>query len=76
MTYEDLKAKLVQAEQQLLALKDNGLRQRNVKSTSNEDDKRPLAQTAQAITQTVEGVPVQMAAILCLVSFLLAYFFF
>jgi hypothetical protein len=76
MTYEDLKAKLVQAEQQLVALKDNGLRQRNVKSTSSEDDKRPLAQTAQAVTQTVEGVPVQMAAILCLVSFLLAYFFF
>lgn len=76
MTYEELKAKLVQAEQQLVALKDNGLRQRNVKSTSNEDDKRPLAQAAQAVTQTVEGVPVQMAAILCLVSFLLAYFFF
>lgn len=76
MTYEEIKAKLVQAEQQLVALKDNGLRQRNVKSTSNEDDKRPLAQAAQAVTQTVEGVPVQMAAILCLVSFLLAYFFF
>ncbi|KAJ4267613.1 phosphatidylinositol-binding protein scs2 [Fusarium torreyae] len=76
LTYEELKAKLTQAEQQLVALKDSGLRQRNVKTTSNDDEKRPLAQTAQAINQTVEGVPVQMAAILCLVSFLLAYFFF
>ncbi|WKT44981.1 hypothetical protein QSH57_009834 [Fusarium oxysporum f. sp. vasinfectum] len=76
LTYEELKAKLAQAEQQLVALKDSGLRQRNVKSASGDDDKRPLAQTAQAVTQTVEGVPVQMAAILCLVSFLLAYFFF
>lgn len=76
LTYEELKAKLAQAEQQLVALKDSGLRQRNVKSASSDDEKRPLAQTAQAVTQTVEGVPVQMAAILCLVSFLLAYFFF
>ncbi|KAF4495148.1 (VAMP)-associated [Fusarium agapanthi] len=76
LTYEELKAKLAQAEQQLVALKDSGLRQRNVKSGSSDNDKRPLAQTAQAVTQTVEGVPVQMAAILCLVSFLLAYFFF
>ncbi|RKK79898.1 hypothetical protein BFJ69_g4715 [Fusarium oxysporum] len=76
LTYEELKVKLAQAEQQLVALKDSGLRQRNVKSASGDDDKRPLAQTAQAVTQTVEGVPVQMAAILCLVSFLLAYFFF
>ncbi|KAH7193734.1 PapD-like protein [Fusarium flagelliforme] len=76
LTYEELKAKLAQAEQQLVSLKDSGLRQRNVKSDSNDDEKRPLAQTAQAVQQTVEGVPVQMAAILCLVSFLLAYFFF
>lgn len=75
VTYDELKAKLLQAEAQLVALKDNGLRQRNVKSSSD-DDKRPIAQTAQAVSQTVEGVPVQMAAILCLVSFLLAYFFF
>jgi hypothetical protein len=76
LTYEELKAKLAQAEQRLISLKDSGLRQRNVKSDSNDDEKRPMAQTAQAIQQTVEGVPVQMAAILCLVSFLLAYFFF
>lgn len=74
LTYEELKAKLLQAEAQLISLKDNGLRQRNVKSS--DDEKRPVAQTAQAVSQTVEGVPVQMAAILCLVSFLLAYFFF
>ena len=74
LTYEELKAKLQQAEAQLVALKDSGLRQRNVKSS--DDEKRTVGQTAQAVTQTVEGVPVQMAAILCLVSFLLAYLFF
>ena len=74
-TYEELKNKLAQAEAQIAALKETGLRQRNVK-TSDNDEKRPLAGTAQAVRQTVEGVPVQMVAILCLVSFLLAYFFF
>ncbi|KAM5352680.1 hypothetical protein ACJ41O_005402 [Fusarium nematophilum] len=76
LTYEELKAKLSQAEAQIVALKESGLRQRNVKSASSEDEKKPLSQAAQAVNQTVEGVPVQMAAILCLVSFLLAYFFF
>lgn len=75
-TYEELKAKLAQAEAQIATLKETGLRQRNVK-TSGEDEKKPaIAQTAQAVRETVEGVPVQMVAILCLISFLLAYFFF
>jgi len=39
LTYEELKAKLAQAEQQLVSLKDSGLRQRNVKSESNDDEK-------------------------------------
>ncbi|KAI8725454.1 MSP domain-containing protein [Fusarium sp. LHS14.1] len=76
VSYEELKAKLAQAEAQIVSLRETGLRQRNVKPASSEDEKRPLLQTAQAVQQTVEGVPVQMAAILCLISFLLAYFFF
>ncbi|UPL00509.1 hypothetical protein LCI18_011443 [Fusarium solani-melongenae] len=76
VSYEELKAKLAQAEAQIVSLRETGLRQRNVKPASNEDEKRPMLQTAQAVQQTVEGVPVQMAAILCLISFLLAYFFF
>ncbi|KAG6003000.1 hypothetical protein E4U43_000981 [Claviceps pusilla] len=75
LTYEELKTKLAQAETQLLNLKDGGLRQRNVKSSSN-DDKTLTAQTTQAVRQHPEGVSVQIVAILCLISFLLAYFFF
>lgn len=76
LTYEEIKAKLSQAEAQLSTLKDSGLRQRNVKTTNGDNEKRALAEPAQALRQTVEGVPVKIVALLCLVSFLLAYFFF
>lgn len=76
-TYEELKSALAAAEAQIASFKESGLRQRNVKTAGSDDDKRPvLAETAQAVRQTVEGVPVQMVAILCFISFLLAYFFF
>lgn len=75
MSYEELKNKLAQAEAQLLNLKDSGLRQRSVKSASSEE-KRPAANTAQVVKQQPDGVPVQIVALLCLLSFLLAYFFF
>lgn len=74
MTYEELKVKLSQAEAQLANLKDTGLRQRNVKVPGSGD--KTVGQVAQQVKQTVEGVPVQIAALLCLLSFLLAYFFF
>ena len=74
-TYEELKAKLAQAEAQIVSLQESGLRQRNVKGAV-EDVKKPAAEMAQAVKQTVEGVPVQIVALLCLLSFLLAYFFF
>jgi hypothetical protein len=74
-TYEELKAKLVQAEAQIASLQESGLRQRNVKSVV-EDAKKAAPEVAQAVKQTVEGVPVQIVALLCLLSFLLAYFFF
>ncbi|KAI9163009.1 major sperm protein [Paramyrothecium foliicola] len=75
VTYEELKAKLAQAEAQIANLTESGLRQRNVKSAV-EDIKKPAGEVAQAVKQSVEGVPVQIAALLCLLSFLLAYFFF
>ncbi|KID96502.1 Vesicle-associated membrane protein, partial [Metarhizium majus ARSEF 297] len=75
VSYEELKSKLAQAEAQLLNLKDSGLRQRSVKSASSEE-KRPAANTAQVVKQQPDGVPVQIVALLCLLSFLLAYFFF
>lgn len=72
MTYDELKHKLVQAEAQLANLKDSGLRQRKVPGTKE----KTVEQVAQQVKQTVEGVPVQIVALLCLLSFLLAYFFF
>lgn len=75
-TVDALKAKLAQAEAQIASLKETGLRQRNVKSAPVDDEKRAVAKMNQAVKQTVEGVPVQIAALLCLISFLLAYFFF
>ncbi|OAQ61553.1 major sperm protein [Pochonia chlamydosporia 170] len=75
MTYEELKNKLAQAEAQLLNLKDSGLRQRNVKSAAS-DEKTRSGNTAQAVKQQPDGVSVQIVALLCLLSFLLAYFFF
>ncbi|PFH60441.1 hypothetical protein XA68_10916 [Ophiocordyceps unilateralis] len=74
VTYEELKAKLAQAEAQIVMLKDNTLRQRSAKPGANEG-KVASSPIAQAVKQ-VDGVPVQAVAILCLLSFLLAYFFF
>ena len=75
LTYEELKAKLEAAEAQILALRDNsGLRQRAAKAT--EAGKEATGQLATAVRQNVEGVPVQIVAALCFLSFLLAYFFF
>lgn len=52
-----------------------GLRQRKGITAANE--KPSVAQVASAVRpQGTEGVPIQIVAILCLVSFLLAYFFF
>ncbi|GKT60108.1 MSP domain-containing protein [Colletotrichum tofieldiae] len=73
-TYDELKQKLSQAEAKIASLQDNsGLRQR----IKTESEKLPSTQeAAAAVRQGVDGVSVQMVAILCLLSFLLAYFFF
>ncbi|KAK1722290.1 MSP domain-containing protein [Colletotrichum acutatum] len=74
VTYEELKQKLSQAEAKIASLQDtSGLRQR----VKTETEKLPTAQeAAAAVRQGAEGVSVQIVAILCLCSFLLAYFFF
>ncbi|KAF1987857.1 VAMP-associated protein [Aulographum hederae CBS 113979] len=76
---DDLKAQLAEAKAQIAKLQQQaseGLRQRKV---GGSDEKGGLgsANTSMGIQQAqAAGVPVQMAAILCLISFLLAYFFF
>ncbi|KAK4448250.1 vesicle-associated protein 2-2 [Podospora aff. communis PSN243] len=78
-TFEDLKDKLAKAEATIASLKDqasSGLKQRKVTSTLEEKAAAPVQALAQATRQGTEGVPIQIVAALCLVSFLLAYFLF
>ncbi|KAI3326041.1 VAMP-associated protein [Xylariaceae sp. AK1471] len=78
---EELKQQLLQAESLISQLKNKedqgGLRQRK---TGGAAEEKPITKAAgltpQAIRTGTEGVPVHYVAILCLLSFLLAYFFF
>lgn len=79
-TYEEIKAKLAQAEATIAQLKNDaasGLRQRKAAVTSEADNSKPSQpELAQVTRQGTEGVSVKVVAILCFVSFMLAYFFF
>jgi cobalamin biosynthesis Mg chelatase CobN len=81
-TYDELKDQLAKAEAMIASLKNeatSGLRQRKpaaATTTSEESGAVQNGELAQAERQGTEGVPVQVVAILCLISFLLAYFFF
>ncbi|GAP83297.1 putative msp domain-containing protein [Rosellinia necatrix] len=74
---EELKEQLLQAEKLIAQLKDDGgLRQRKTGGAAEEKPKVKPAELAQVARAGTEGVPVKITAILCLVSFLLAYVFF
>ncbi|KAI0114506.1 PapD-like protein [Nemania sp. FL0031] len=75
---EELKEQLLQAEKLIAQLKkdDGGLRQRKTGAASEEKPSAKPAELAQAARAGTEGVPIQITAILCLLSFLLAYAFF
>ncbi|TGJ82090.1 hypothetical protein E0Z10_g6660 [Xylaria hypoxylon] len=77
-SHEELKEQLLQAEKLIAQLKkdDGGLRQRKTAGTAVEKPNAKPAELAQAARTGTEGVPVQITAILCLLSFLLAYAFF
>ncbi|OJJ87080.1 putative integral ER membrane protein Scs2 [Aspergillus glaucus CBS 516.65] len=74
----ELKAKLVEANSQIERLKekvsDNGLRQRKIGIDSKEPSSSMLQQ--QQAQSALAGVPIQIVASLCLLSFLIAYIFF
>jgi hypothetical protein len=74
MSYDELKAKLAEAQATITSYaQEGGLRMRKVAKgeTSNET----VNEIAHRV-QTTQGVPLQVVAALCLVSFLLAYLFF
>ncbi|KAI1439271.1 PapD-like protein [Xylaria sp. CBS 124048] len=77
-TREELKQQLLQAEELIAQLKkDNGgLRQRKATAATEEKPATAPAPLAQETRVVTEGVPIQIAAVLCFVSFLLAYIFF
>jgi len=73
-SYEDLKAQLAQAQATIASYnQEGGLRVRKVAGASADT----ATATADSVRQqAAEGVPVQIVAALCLLSFLLAYLFF
>jgi hypothetical protein len=71
---DELKRELAVAQAKIKELSDSGLRQR--KGAGSAAAAAPTANIQEAARQVVEGVPVLTVAILCLISFLLAYFFF
>ena len=73
---ETLKAQLAAAEAkiaQLTAKADSGLRQRKTVNVGGDGTSGELQ---QAVRQATEGVPVRTVAVLCIICFLLGYFFF
>lgn len=79
-SYDELKSQLAKAEATIANLKSeatSGLRQRKAEvAEASEKVAAKGQELAQAVRQGTEGVPVQIVAGLCLLSFLLAYFFF
>jgi hypothetical protein len=73
-SYEELKAKLAEAQATISSYaKEGGLRMR--KAAQGESGNKAVDEVVNQI-QAAQGVPLQIVAILCLVSFLLAYLFF
>ncbi|KAI2473245.1 VAMP-associated protein [Annulohypoxylon bovei var. microspora] len=74
---EELKQQLIQAKKLIAQLKQDkeGLRQRKATSADDKSASRP-AELAQTVRSGSEGVPIQITAFLCFLSFMLAYLFF
>jgi hypothetical protein len=74
MSYDEMKAELEKVQAKLTALsQDGGLRLRKV--AAGETSNATVNEVAKQIQQQ-EGVPLQIVAGLCLLCFLIAYFFF
>ncbi|OTA70269.1 VAMP-associated protein [Hypoxylon sp. EC38] len=75
-TVAELKQQLDQAERKIAQFKQDqeGLRQR--KTTTDNSSSSKAGEVAQTVRSGTEGVPVKLVAILCFLSFMLAYLFF
>ena len=79
---DDIEAQLTQAKEKIKALTaqidEQGLKQRKADAV-NQDSRERITTGTTGLgvqQQPADGVPVQIVAALCLLSFLLAYFFF
>jgi len=73
---DDLKAQLAQAQAKIASLtQEGGLRMRKAVGANPDDSVADVANLATRQASS-EGVPVQIVAALCLLSFLIAYFLF
>ncbi len=74
MSYDELKAKLAEAQATIASYtQEGGLRMRKVaKGETSNETVNDIAHRVQG----TQGVPLQVVAALCLLSFLLAYLFF
>jgi hypothetical protein len=80
-TYEGLKDQLANVEAKVSSVASDatsGLRQRKPAAADAAETGKvpPARELAQAVRQGTEGVPIQIVALLCLLSFLLGYVFF
>ncbi|KAI1402039.1 VAMP-associated protein [Hypoxylon fuscum] len=75
---DELKQQLIEAEKLIARLKQDseGLRQRKATSTNESKPNTKSAELAQTVRSGTEGVPIKLAAVLCFLSFMLAYLFF
>jgi len=75
LTYEEIQSKLAEAQATIASYaNEGGLRMRKV--AAGETSNKTVNEVSQAIQGGAQGVPLQIVAALCLVSFLLAYLFF
>jgi len=74
MSYDEMKSKLAEAQATIQSYaQEGGLRMRKV--AKGETSNQAVNDIANRV-QATQGVPLQVVAALCLVSFLLAYLFF
>jgi len=76
LSYEEIQSKLAEAQATIASYaSEGGLRMRKV--AAGETSSKTVNDVAHAVQQGgAQGVPLQIVAALCLVSFLLAYLFF
>lgn len=78
----DLRVQLLEAKATIMKLKQEGEEydlSKRKSATLNQDSRDRIAMGLTGMgtqQQTIDGVPVQIVAALCLLSFLLAFFFF